>query len=108
MPSRTHSRSPYMQFAKLRSGASYNLATSGIMSYPLAELPVKLEDLEISGTDSLRLCASEGAAGKAKRRDTPIAWSLLRVHRWRIIWRWLRRWSRARKRWWSIPPMSCW
>ena len=41
--------SPYMQFAKLRSGAKYNLATSGIMSYPLAELPVRLDDLEING-----------------------------------------------------------
>jgi aspartate/methionine/tyrosine aminotransferase len=51
MPSRTHSGSPYMQFAKLRSEAKYNLATSGIMSYPLAELPVKLEDLEITGSD---------------------------------------------------------
>ena len=49
MPSRTHAGSPYMQFAKLRSAAKYNLATSGIMSYPFAELPVKLEDLEISG-----------------------------------------------------------
>jgi len=48
---RTHARSPYMEFAKLRSGARYNLATSGIMSYPLSELPVKLEDLEITGTD---------------------------------------------------------
>jgi aspartate/methionine/tyrosine aminotransferase len=51
MPSRTHIGSPYMQFAKLRSAAKYNLATSGIMSYPLAELPVKLEDLEINGSD---------------------------------------------------------
>jgi hypothetical protein len=41
--------SPYMEFAKLRSGAKYNLATSGIMSYPLAELPVRMEDLEING-----------------------------------------------------------
>lgn len=49
MPSRTHSGSPYMQFAKLRSAATYNLATSGIMSYPLADLPVKLDDLEICG-----------------------------------------------------------
>ena len=40
-----------MQFAKLRSGAKYNLATSGIMSYPLKELPVTLEDLEICGFD---------------------------------------------------------
>jgi aspartate/methionine/tyrosine aminotransferase len=41
--------SPYMEFAKLRSGAKYNLATSGIMSYPLADLPVCIEDLEING-----------------------------------------------------------
>lgn len=38
-----------MQFAKLHSAAKYNLATSGIMSCPLAELPVKIEDLEICG-----------------------------------------------------------
>jgi aspartate/methionine/tyrosine aminotransferase len=49
MPSRTHMHSPYMEFAKLRSGAKYNLATSGIMSYPLAGLPVRIEDLEING-----------------------------------------------------------
>lgn len=49
MPPRTHFGSPYMQFAKLRSAAKYNLATSGVMSYPLAELPVKIEDLEICG-----------------------------------------------------------
>jgi len=51
MPSRTHIGSPYMQFAKLRSGAKCNLASSGIMSYPLKELPVTLEDLEICGSD---------------------------------------------------------
>ena len=49
MPLRTHSASPYMQFAKLRSGAKYNLAASGVMGYPLAGLPVRLEDLEING-----------------------------------------------------------
>jgi aspartate/methionine/tyrosine aminotransferase len=49
MSSRTRSGSPYMQFAKLRSTAKYNLATSGIMSYPLAELPVTMQDLEING-----------------------------------------------------------
>jgi aspartate/methionine/tyrosine aminotransferase len=46
---RTTARSPYMEFAKLRSAAAYNLATSGVMSYPLAELPVQLKDLEING-----------------------------------------------------------
>src|SRR6202167_1414787 len=49
MASRTHAGSEYMEFAKLRSAAEYNLATSGIMSYPLAELPAKIEDLEING-----------------------------------------------------------
>ncbi len=38
-----------MEFSKLRSGAKYNLATSGLMNYPLADLPVRLEDLEING-----------------------------------------------------------
>lgn len=49
MPSRTHATSRYMEFAKLRSTAKFNLATSGIMSYPLAELPVTIGDLEING-----------------------------------------------------------
>jgi aspartate/methionine/tyrosine aminotransferase len=43
--------SPYMEWAKLGSGAKYNLATSGMMSYPLAELPVRLEELEINGVN---------------------------------------------------------
>src|SRR5581483_7183247 len=46
---RTSARSPYMEFAKLRSSARFNLATSGVMSYPLSELPVRLEHLEING-----------------------------------------------------------
>jgi aspartate/methionine/tyrosine aminotransferase len=41
--------SEYMQWAKLRSHARFNLATSGVENYPLKELPVKLEDLELSG-----------------------------------------------------------
>ena len=49
MTLRSQMGSPYMEFAKLRSGAKYNLATSGIMSYPLADLPVRMEDLEING-----------------------------------------------------------
>ena len=46
---RSSLRSPYMEFAKLHSGAKYNLATSGVMGYPMRELPVKIEDLEING-----------------------------------------------------------
>jgi aspartate/methionine/tyrosine aminotransferase len=41
-----------MQFAKLRAVVKYDLAGSGVMSYPLAELPVRLGDLEINGTDA--------------------------------------------------------
>jgi aspartate/methionine/tyrosine aminotransferase len=41
--------SPYLEWAKTRAGATYNLATSGLMHYPLAELPVTLADIELSG-----------------------------------------------------------
>jgi aspartate/methionine/tyrosine aminotransferase len=38
-----------MQWAKLHSSARFNLATSGLANYPLARLPVRLKDLEITG-----------------------------------------------------------
>ncbi len=41
--------SHYMPWAKLRSKATYNLATSGVAHWKLRDLPVTLEDLEISG-----------------------------------------------------------
>ena len=41
-------RSLYMEWAKTRSHARFNLATSGLMSVPLSEFPVRLEDLEIT------------------------------------------------------------
>ncbi|HYE24484.1 MAG TPA: pyridoxal phosphate-dependent aminotransferase [Clostridia bacterium] len=50
LPRSAH-HSPYTEFSKLRSGAHYNLATSGVMSYPLAELPITIEDLEINSPD---------------------------------------------------------
>ncbi len=42
-------RSAYMEWAKRRSHARLNLATSGLANFPLAKLPVRLEDLELSG-----------------------------------------------------------
>lgn len=42
--------SRYMAWAKLHSNARFNLAISGVSDYPLAELPVQIEDLEIGGT----------------------------------------------------------
>jgi aspartate/methionine/tyrosine aminotransferase len=41
--------SPYIEWAKTRSQARFNLASSGVMNYPLALLPVKITDLELSG-----------------------------------------------------------
>jgi aspartate/methionine/tyrosine aminotransferase len=42
--------SRYMAWAKLHSHAHFNLAVSGVLDYPLAELPVDIKDLEIGGT----------------------------------------------------------
>jgi aspartate/methionine/tyrosine aminotransferase len=42
--------SRYLAWAKLHSYARFNLAVSGVPDYPLAELPVRLDDLEIGGT----------------------------------------------------------
>lgn len=41
--------SEYIEWAKTSSQARFNLATSGVMNYPMAELPVSLEDIELSG-----------------------------------------------------------
>jgi len=40
-----------MEYAKLNSAAKYNLATSGMPAYPLAELGVSIRDLDINGPD---------------------------------------------------------
>jgi aspartate/methionine/tyrosine aminotransferase len=41
--------STYLAWAKLHSAAKYNLATSGILGYPLSDLPAAVKDLEING-----------------------------------------------------------
>ena len=41
--------SEYMEWAKLHSAARFNLASSGVVEYPLADLPVRVEDLVLSG-----------------------------------------------------------
>jgi aspartate/methionine/tyrosine aminotransferase len=41
--------SEYMLWAKMRSHAKFNLATSGVMAYPISELGITVADLEISG-----------------------------------------------------------
>jgi hypothetical protein len=47
---RSDAVSRYLAWAKLHSGARFNLAASGVLDYPLAELPVRIEDLELAGT----------------------------------------------------------
>ncbi len=42
--------SRYLAWAKLHSNARFNLAASGVLDYPLTELPARIEDLEIGGT----------------------------------------------------------
>src|SRR5881296_3104665 len=44
--------SDYMYWSKTQSHARFNLATSGVAPFPLRELPVNLEKLEINGDDS--------------------------------------------------------
>ena len=46
-----HKQSDYMHWSKTNSVARFNLATSGVAPFPLRELPVHLETLEINGTD---------------------------------------------------------
>ena len=48
----THKHSDYMHWAKTRSKAPFNLATSGVGSFPLRELPVNFATLEINGANS--------------------------------------------------------
>ena len=44
--------SAYMNWAKTQSQAPFNLATSGVVSYPLDALGIQLEDLELSRAGS--------------------------------------------------------
>ncbi|MGZ4888188.1 MAG: pyridoxal phosphate-dependent aminotransferase [Candidatus Angelobacter sp.] len=47
--SRSTACSPYMEWAKLHSTAKFNLATSGVASFPLSGLGVTIDQLEING-----------------------------------------------------------
>ena len=47
-----HKHSDYMHWSKTRSRARFNLATSGVASFPLRELPIDLKELEINGDNS--------------------------------------------------------
>ncbi|HXZ14342.1 MAG TPA: pyridoxal phosphate-dependent aminotransferase [Candidatus Sulfotelmatobacter sp.] len=68
-PQRREIRSAYLEWAKLRSPARFQLAPSDVLHFPLAELRVRIEDLEISGPGGYgyaplqqRLAAKAGVA----------------------------------------------
>src|SRR5947199_9684431 len=44
--------SDYIHWSKTQSGARFNLATSGVAPFPLRDLPVNIEKLEINGQNS--------------------------------------------------------
>ncbi len=47
-----HKHSDYMHWSKTQSRARFNLATSGVAPFPLRELPVDFQRLEINGDNS--------------------------------------------------------
>src|SRR5438874_6654452 len=47
-----HKHSDYMYWSKTQSRARFNLATSGVAPFPLRELPINLQELEINGDNS--------------------------------------------------------
>jgi aspartate/methionine/tyrosine aminotransferase len=66
---RSEAVSRYVGWGKRQGNARFDLASSGILDYPLAELPVRIEDLEIGGTGPYgyqplmeRLAAKAGVA----------------------------------------------
>ena len=50
-----HRHSDYMLWAKTQGRARFNLATSGVGSFPLHELPVTIDQLEIPSNATLAL-----------------------------------------------------
>jgi aspartate/methionine/tyrosine aminotransferase len=61
--------SEYMQWAKLHSKARFNLATSGVGAFPLRELPVSIDQLEINGDNSYGFAPLRHAIAKKHNVD---------------------------------------
>jgi aspartate/methionine/tyrosine aminotransferase len=58
-----------MHWSKTQSRARYNLATSGVASFPLCELPIDLKDLEINGENSYGYAPLQQAIAAYHRVD---------------------------------------
>jgi aspartate/methionine/tyrosine aminotransferase len=68
---RTEARTAYIEWAKLSATAKFNLAASGVKGLPLSELPVRMEELELSAPGGYgypplleRLAARYGVSSK--------------------------------------------
>ncbi len=114
-PLMRHKHSDYMHWSKTQSRARFNLATSGVGGFPLRELPVNLEKLEINGDNSYGYaplqeaialnhgvdpeCVVQSAGTSRPSPHTtmliPSAWWNPQAHPWQIIWPWLRSLNRA-------------
>ncbi len=64
-----HRHSDYMLWAKTQSRARFNLATSGVGSFPLRELPVSIEQLEIDGDSAYGYAPLQHAMAKKSGVD---------------------------------------
>ena len=64
-----HKHSDYMQWSKTQSRARFNLATSGVASFPLRELPVDIKELEINGDNSYGYAPLQQAIAAYHRID---------------------------------------
>jgi aspartate/methionine/tyrosine aminotransferase len=59
-----HRHSDYMLWAKTQGRARFNLATSGVGSFPLSELPVTIDQLEINGDSTYGYAPLQRAIAK--------------------------------------------
>ncbi len=59
-----HRHSDYMLWAKTQGRARFNLATSGVGSFPLHELPVTIDQLEINGDSTYGYAPLQHAIAK--------------------------------------------
>jgi aspartate/methionine/tyrosine aminotransferase len=59
-----HRHSDYMLWAKTQGRARFNLATSGVGSFPLNELPVTIDQLEINGDSTYGYAPLQQAIAK--------------------------------------------
>jgi len=64
-----HKHSDYMYWSKMESRARFNLATSGVASFPFRELPIDLKKFEINGDNSYGYARLQDAIAAHHRVD---------------------------------------